>query len=226
MLSSPSLFSKFSSKVLLFNASPRPHGNTAKILESIKKGAESTGAQAKLVNLYKLNFKGCSSCLSCKKKNSPAGCVLKDDLSKYLKETYECNGIAIGSPVYCGNFASGYYALFERLMYSNRRYELPPNKIKFGKRINTALVFTMGYDEAKSVAEYSDQIKRNKHMFEETIGPCTVIKGVKQLITHDFSPYDMGSLDKKSMEQWMKEQDPIVLKQAFDLGVKLATQKP
>ena len=224
MLSNLSIFSKFQSKVLLFNASPRPNGNTAKVLQAVKKGAESVGANVDLVQLYKLNFKGCRSCLECKKKGSPPGCVIRDDLTKYLKECYNCTGIAIGSPVYCGNFASSYYTLFERLMYGNRRYELPPKKVKFGKRINTSLIYTMGVDEARCAQDYTQQINLNRAMMDETIGPCTVLTNVKQIITTNFAPYDMGSLDKEGLLKWIKEHDPIVLKQAFDIGVKLASK--
>ena len=226
MLTTPNLFSRFSSKVLLFNASPRKHCNTARVLESVKKGAESAGAKVELIHLYNLKYKGCSSCLECKKKNSPPGCSIKDGLTKYLKEVYNCDGLAIGTPLYCGNFAASYYSLYERLMYGNRLYELPPHNVKFPKRINTGLIFTMGVDEARCTAEYDQMINRNKAMMEQTLGPCTVIKNVKQLLTPNFEPYHMGAFNKQAIVDWVKEHDPIVLKQAFDLGVKLATNHP
>lgn len=223
MLSSQS---RFASKVLLFNASPRTSCNTARVLNEIKKGAESAGATVDLVNLYKLNFKGCASCLECKRKGTPGGCHIHDDLSKYLNEAYNCTGIAIGTPVYCGNFAASYYALFERLLYSNRRYELPPNKVKFGKRINTALIYTMGVDQERCMSDYSKQIEINKNIFEETLGPCTVLNNYKQLLTPNTKPYDMGAFDIDAIHKWVKEHDPIVLKQAYELGIKLATKIP
>ena len=68
--------------VLAVNGSPRRKGNTAELLRRILEGAQSAGAATELVNLYDLDFKGCISCFSCKRKDRPHGvCAMKDDLS-------------------------------------------------------------------------------------------------------------------------------------------------
>lgn len=59
-------------KVLALNCSPRKNWNTAKLLKSALKGAESAGAEVEYIDLYGLNFTGCRSCMLCKRK------VLKD----------------------------------------------------------------------------------------------------------------------------------------------------
>ena len=213
------------SKVLLFNASPRKNGNTMKLLRAVKKGAESAGAETKIVHLYDLKYKGCGSCLECKRKGLPGGCFIKDDLTKYLNETYEVSGLAIGTPVYLGNFSASYYSLFERLLYSNRTYEKGERKIKFGKKINTGILVTAGVDKARFEREYTSFIMRNKEVMEQTLGPCEVITNVYQRLTSNTKPYDMGSFDMNSINKWVKEHDPAALDAAFKLGVKLATKK-
>ena len=54
-------------KVMAFNGSPRKEKwNTATLLNSALQGAQSTGAEIELVQLYDLKFSGCISCFSCK----------------------------------------------------------------------------------------------------------------------------------------------------------------
>ena len=42
-------------KVICINGSPRKNFNTAKLLKEAARGAEDTGAEAEIVNLYDLN---------------------------------------------------------------------------------------------------------------------------------------------------------------------------
>ncbi len=46
---------------MFFNASPRKNWNTHKMLEAARAGAEETGAETELVNLYDIKFAGCPS---------------------------------------------------------------------------------------------------------------------------------------------------------------------
>lgn len=56
-------------KVLAINGSPRKNWNTDTLLQKALAGAKSVGAQTDAVHLYDLNFKGCTSCFACKRKN-------------------------------------------------------------------------------------------------------------------------------------------------------------
>ena len=76
-------------KTIIINASPRKKWNTAEVLDAARKGAESVGSEVEYVNLYDLVFKGCRSCLICKRKDKTKGkCYWKDDLTPPL-EFYE-----------------------------------------------------------------------------------------------------------------------------------------
>ncbi|MBR7046820.1 MAG: flavodoxin family protein [Campylobacter sp.] len=55
-------------KVIIINASPRKNFNTAEVLKSSEKGAQSVGAQTEFINLGDVDFKGCISCFVCKKR--------------------------------------------------------------------------------------------------------------------------------------------------------------
>lgn len=50
-------------KAIAINGSPRKGWNTEKLLKEALRGAESVGAETKLVQLYDLNYTGCKSCL-------------------------------------------------------------------------------------------------------------------------------------------------------------------
>ena len=57
-------------KVMVINGSPRKNFNTAKLLKEAAIGAEEAGAQTEFVNRYDINYKGCISCLVCKRKGN------------------------------------------------------------------------------------------------------------------------------------------------------------
>ena len=218
---STSNISRFASKVLIFNTSPR-HRNTFKLLKEVKKGAESAGADVKMVDLFKLNFKGCQSCLQCKKKGAPILCTQKDDFSPYLEQIQDCSGFAIGTPIYMGNFSSSFYQFLERVIYSRTRYEVGDRHLKSHKKIETGLLITMGAPEAAYDNVYTKTLLHNAATLRSVFGSCTVIRNVTQALVDNKDKYDMGMMDLDKIHKWVKEHDPEVLKQAFDLGVKLA----
>jgi hypothetical protein len=75
-------------KVMAFNGSPRKKKwNTVTLLKSALEGAASAGAETELVQLYDLDFSGCISCFSCKKRSRKADgvCSVQDDLTAVLE---------------------------------------------------------------------------------------------------------------------------------------------
>lgn len=111
-------------KVIAFNGSPRKKGNTQFLLETVLKGAQSKGAETRLINLNELNIKGCQGCEACKK--DLGNCVQKDDLSPLLREMAECDAIVLGTPVYYYQVTSQFKALVDRL-YCFVNFELDPD---------------------------------------------------------------------------------------------------
>ncbi len=69
-------------KLIAINGSPRKNWNTAQLLKEAVRGAKDAGAEAEIVDLYSLTFKGCTSCFYCKLKSKEHGtCAMKDDLT-------------------------------------------------------------------------------------------------------------------------------------------------
>jgi multimeric flavodoxin WrbA len=106
-------------KVLAINGSPRTKCNTATLLNSALEGAASQGVGTELVHLYKLNFKGCISCFSCKLKEgeSYGRCAVTDELTPILKKVEEADAIIFGSPIYLGTVTGEMKSFMERLIF-------------------------------------------------------------------------------------------------------------
>ena len=110
-------------KIIAFNGSPRKNANTQTLVEAVLKGAESKGAETRLINLNELNIKGCQGCEACKK--DLGKCFVKDDLSPLLKEMAECDAVVLGTPVYYYQVSAQLKALVDRF-YCFINFELDP----------------------------------------------------------------------------------------------------
>lgn len=88
-------------KILAFQGSPRPKGNTAQLLQKALDGARDSGAETELVQISSLKMTGCKGCYSCKKKGESYGkCILKDDMTPLYAKIEKADAILFGSPVY------------------------------------------------------------------------------------------------------------------------------
>ena len=80
--------------VLAINGSPRRKGNTAELLGHALRGAADAGADTEIVHLYALDFKGCTSCFVCKRKDREHGiCAMKDELSPVLERVKQVDAV-------------------------------------------------------------------------------------------------------------------------------------
>ena len=111
--------------VIAINGSPRKSWNTATLLEHALKGAESAGAKTGLVHLYDLDYKGCTSCFSCKLKDgkSYGKCAMKDDLTPILERIARADAFILGSPVYIGTATGEMRSFLERLVFPYLVYD-------------------------------------------------------------------------------------------------------
>ena len=149
--------------LIAINGSPRKNWNTAQLLQHAMKGAQDAGAAVELINLYSLNFKGCTSCFACKLKSRPHGiCAMKDDLSPVLEKARNADAIIFGTPIYFMNFSAGMIAFIERLFFSNYIYsdEVPT---VFPKKLPNAFIYTMNMTE-KHFEQFG--MKRRLGMYE------------------------------------------------------------
>jgi multimeric flavodoxin WrbA len=88
-------------KILAFQGSPRPNGNTALLIRKALEGAHDMGAEAEMIQIGGLRMSGCKGCYSCKKKGKSFGkCALRDDMTPLYAKIEDADAVIFGSPVY------------------------------------------------------------------------------------------------------------------------------
>ena len=208
-------------KVIAVNGSPRKNWNTFMLLEKCLEGAEEIGAQTELVHLYDIHFKGCTSCFACKLKgNTVSKCVMKDDLEPLLQKIRECDVLILGSPIYFSSVTGEMRSFMERLFFPYTSYEGKPSS--FGKKINTALIYTM--NSPLSIV-YAKLLRNNKKLMKRFFGNCEVLVSTATYQFDDYSKYAMTYFDGKKR---LKRRETVFVedcKKAFVLGRKLCENK-
>lgn len=113
-------------KIIAINGSPRKNWNTAILLQSALEGAKANGAETELINLYDYEFKGCVSCLVCKRKDSTANglCAYKDALTSILEKCKAADAVILGSPIYFGDVTSMMRSFLERFLFPSLCYQV------------------------------------------------------------------------------------------------------
>lgn len=206
-------------KVMAINGSPRKNWNTAKLLQSALKGAESVGAETEFIHLYDLNFKGCISCFGCKRKGAePCRCYLKDDLSPVLEKIMESDVLFLGSPIYFGDITGEMRSLMERLFFITMTYDDYSKQVYPG-HINAAFFFTMNMG---NVDFYKPIMENTVSMLKRFGGETTYYAAVDTLQFDDYSKYQAAMFSEAEKRQRHQTQFPIDLAQAFDIGKRLA----
>lgn len=117
-------------KTLIFNGSPRKNGETAFMIETLKK---ELGGEFREVNAYTADVRPCVDCRWCFKNK---GCAIKDEMQEIFDYIEECDHVIIASPVYFEEITGMLLSLFSRLQtYFSARYirkEEPVPKKKTG----------------------------------------------------------------------------------------------
>lgn len=211
-------------KVIAVNGSPRTNRNTATLLQEALQGAEARGADTKLVHLYNLDYKGCASCLSCKRKGSRLDglCAMKDDLKEVLQEILESDVLLLGSPIYFGNVTGEMRSFLERLLFPNLSYN-EGERSTFAGRINSGFIYTMNVtDERAKEMNYEAVFQGNRNLLHILGGDSEILLSCDTYQFADYSKYEASRFDAEQKARVKEEQFPVDRKKAFELGARLA----
>ncbi|UTC83700.1 flavodoxin family protein [Treponema denticola] len=207
-------------KILLLNASPRKNWNTAQILKSAMRGAQTAGAEVEYIDLYDLNFTGCRSCMLCKRKGvERCRCYWKDDLSPIIEKVFSADALFIGTPIYLGRPTSHYFAFMECLHFCSLSYDDYSNYFK-GK-VNVVLFLTMNATKDFYDKLYKEKFGNYANEFKSLNGNVTLYPCYNTLQVSDYSKFDMASFSEDKKRKSREECFPIDLENAFQLGKKL-----
>ena len=213
-------------KLIAINGSPRRNGNTAQLLQHAMQGAQDAGAETELVNLYALNYKGCTSCFACKLKSRPHGnCAMKDDLSPILEKIKDADAIIFGSPIYFMNLSAGMIAFIERLFFSNYIYsdEIPT---VFPKKLPSALIYTMNMTE-KHFEQFGMKERLGMYeLFTRRILGVTpkILRAYDTVQFKDYSRYESSIFDADEKFAYREKHFPEDCAAAYEIGRALVAE--
>ena len=211
-------------KAVILNGSPRKSQNTAMMLRSVQKGAESAGAETEYIDLYDLQYTGCRSCLLCKRKGAErCRCYWKDDLSPVIDRIFAADALFIGSPIYLGDITSQVHALIERLHFCSLSYD--DYSSYFTGKVNVGLVFTMNAPRAYFDSRYKAECEMLAGTFRFMNGSVEICASCDTLQVSDYSRFSMAGFDETHKKEMREKQFPLDLEAAFQLGSELC-RKP
>jgi multimeric flavodoxin WrbA len=97
--------------VLGILGSPRPHGNTAILLDDFLKGAREAGAETLRLDAASIDISGCTACNECKVTGE---CVLVDDMAMVYRAIRRADVVVLATPIYFSGMSSQMKAVIDR----------------------------------------------------------------------------------------------------------------
>jgi multimeric flavodoxin WrbA len=102
-------------KILAINGSPRPHGNTASMLETVLSRCKAAGFETELYQAGGKPVRGCLACERCF--DVPGHCVTNDWVQEVYGKMKAADAVIIGSPTYFADLTPEIKALIDRAGY-------------------------------------------------------------------------------------------------------------
>ena len=207
-------------KTIILNGSPRKNWNTAQVLKSAQKGAESVGAETEYIDLYDLSYTGCRSCMACKRKGAArCHCFWKDDLSPVIDRIFSADALFVGSPIYLGDVTSQVHALIERLHFCALSYDDYSNY--FTGRVDVGIVLTMNAPKQVFDSWYQAKAEELTRSFSALNGRVELLPCCDTLQVKDYGKFNMAGFDEAHKKAVHETQFPLDLEKAFQMGTRL-----
>ena len=211
-------------RIVAINCSPRPAWNTATLVREAAKGAETQGAEVKIIDLYKLEkFTGCVSCFGCKLPENMGKCICKDGLTPVLEAIRNADGLIIGSPNYLGDVTAGFRALYERLIFQSLTYKAEVRSYN-EKQIPVLMLMTSNAaEEFYAQIGYDGMLKRYQGTLGTFVGPTRILISSDTLQVKDYGRYNWTMFDPEHKKERHETVFPEDKKKAFVLGEQMVS---
>ncbi len=209
-------------KVIILNGSPRKNWNTHKMCESFANGVKEAGAEAEIINLYDVDFKGCRSCFACKLKGGKnfGRCAYPDGLTPILDKIAQSDGLVLASPIYFGDITGVMRSCMERICFPFFEYKEGYPSIA-PKKLKTAVIYTMNVNEDMCNEIYSGLFKRIETFVEIAFSKPERICANDTYQFNNYDKYVCEVFDKNHKLKHREEQFPKDLEKAYNAGVKM-----
>ena len=86
-------------KILVLNGSPRPQGNTMKMINVFRESAEQAGHTVTVIDVCRKNIQGCLACEYCHTEGHGT-CIRKDDMQEVYEALKDTEMLVLASPIY------------------------------------------------------------------------------------------------------------------------------
>lgn len=212
-------------QIIAVNGSPRDNENTATLCKFFLDGAKSANGNVEttLINIYDVDFKGCTSCFGCKMADSEnyGKCVMQDELTPILEKIAKADGLVLASPIYFGEITGELRSFMERLVFPYSTYEAS-RKTLAPKRFPTAMIYTMNVTkegaEESGYNEYFDKVER---LISRIYQKPQQICAYNTYQFDDYSKYKADLFSEEDKKQYKETQFPIDCQSAFDAGKQM-----
>lgn len=148
--------------ILILNGSPRPHGNTAAMVDAFVDGAKENGHNITVIPVCQKKIAGCLACEYCHTKGE-GKCIQQDDMQAIYPVLEEAEMIVLASPVYYHSFTGQLQCAINRIYALDK-----PKKLK-----KAALILSSGSDHVYSGAIYEYQNSFLNYLKLEDMGIFT-----------------------------------------------------
>ena len=136
-------------KVLILNGSPRPKGHTKQMIGAFCEGLEAAGNEWDVMDVCKMNIRGCLDCEYCHTKGKGA-CIQKDEMQDVYAALAEAEMLVLASPIY-------YHGLSGQLKCAIDRFYAAAYPDKPEKLAKVAMFLSSGDPEMYEGALFSYQ---------------------------------------------------------------------
>ena len=205
-------------KIIVIDGGPRKHFNTAAICEKVAEGVRSAGAEAKVVRLYDMDYKGCMSCMACKVKGRASNvCKFKDALTPLLEEIAQADGLVLGSPIYFGDVTGQMRTFLERLAFPWLSYN--DYSMTAPKRMPVLLIETMnGTPERNNSQGYGSM----EFCIKTALGEPERFIAYNTYQVKNYDRYELSGFSEPMKRAWREAHWEQDLQRAFDAGQRIA----
>jgi multimeric flavodoxin WrbA len=182
-------------KILILKGSPRQNGNSSSLANQVAAGARESGAEVESFSLHTMDIRPCDGCDTCRETDGV--CVLKDDMQILYPKLRQADAIVLASPIYWFTFSAQLKTCIDR-WYA---LEGSGGSALTGKKFGIVLAYG---DSDPYISGAVNAIHTFQSMFHylraEIVGMVYGTAG------------DIGDAEKQ----------PLLMKQAYQLGQKLA----
>lgn len=134
-------------KILVLNGSPRKNGNTAKLADAFRQGAEKAGHQIIVIDICDKDIRGCKACEYCHGKGKGA-CIQQDGMDDVYEHLKDSDMLVLASPVYYHGISGQLKCAIDR--FYAMAYPSKPHHLK-----KIAIILSSGAENVYEGALYS-----------------------------------------------------------------------